>query len=846
MSGACRNVRERRERSGSRHDGKDEEMQPLAGITVLDFSTLLPGPLATLILAEAGARVIKVERPGGEEMRRYAPRFGRESALFALLNRGKESLVGDLKREADHARVLELARGADVLVEQFRPGVMARLGLGYEALSALNPRLVYCSLTGYGQSGRKRDRAGHDINYIGDAGLLSLSFGSKEKPVVPPALVADIGGGSYPAVMNILFALRAREANGAGCHLDIAMTENAFAFMPLALAEGFASGRWLGGGEGRLTGGSPRYQLYATSDGKMLAVGALEQKFWGRFCEAIGLEAEWQTDARDPQGTLARVRALVAAHCSLHWRMVFEKADCCCTVLRDLREAVEDPHFVERGIFAHKLENEAGATIPALPVPVVPQFRAPKAWTRAAPALADARAEAVSSNSAETSLRYPAGESSTDKAILLALFEAALAAARPEGKFADRLPLPPKGRTIVIGAGKAAASMARAFENAWNHPCEGLVVTRYGHGAPTRHVEVVEAAHPVPDAAGEKAARRILELARSARPDDLVICLMSGGASALLTLPAPGITLEVKRMLNLALLQSGAPIGEMNTVRKALSAIKGGRLAAAARRARCVTYLISDVPGDDPAVIGSGPTVPGGAEPKAALAILERYGIVISPELKRAISANGAPNETFPGHEHFMLATPKMALDAAAAAARRLGIMPLVLGDAIEGEARTVASVMGAITESAARHGEPAHRPCVLLSGGETTVTIKATASETRRRKREGRSSEAAADVKPPRGGRNGEFLLALALRLDGLAGVSAIACDTDGIDGTEDNSGAWIDAEVLAQAKKKGIDAAAHLARHDAYSVFEALDRLIVSGPTLTNVNDFRAILVR
>ena len=229
-------------------------MQPLAGITVLDFSTLLPGPLATLILAEAGARVIKVERPGGEEMRGYAPRFGRESALFALLNRGKESLVGDLKRKADRARVLELARGADVLVEQFRPGVMARLGLGYEALSALNPRLVYCSLTGYGQSGRKRDRAGHDINYIGDAGLLSLSFGSKEKPVVPPALVADIGGGSYPAVMNILFALRAREANGAGCHLDIAMTENAFAFMPLALAEGFASGRWLGSGEGKLTG----------------------------------------------------------------------------------------------------------------------------------------------------------------------------------------------------------------------------------------------------------------------------------------------------------------------------------------------------------------------------------------------------------------------------------------------------------------------------------------------------------------------------------------------------------------------------------------------------------------
>ncbi|MBV9566770.1 MAG: CoA transferase, partial [Hyphomicrobiales bacterium] len=310
-------------------------MQPLAGITILDFSTLLPGPLATLILAEAGASVIKVEKPGGEEMRSYAPRFGRESAIFSLLNRGKESLVADLRTAADQARILELARRADVLVEQFRPGVMDRLGLGYKTLAALNPRLVYCSITGYGQDGPKRDRAGHDINYIGDAGLLSLSFGSKDAPVVPPALVADIGGGSYPAVMNILLALRAREASGAGCHLDITMTENVFTFMPLALAEGFAAGRWLGNAEGRLMGRSPRYNLYPTADGKMVAVGALEQKFWDRFCEAIGLEAKWRIDDRDPDGTRRRAHELVGAKSSEHWRKVFEGQDCCCTVLQD-------------------------------------------------------------------------------------------------------------------------------------------------------------------------------------------------------------------------------------------------------------------------------------------------------------------------------------------------------------------------------------------------------------------------------------------------------------------------------------------------------------------------------
>ncbi len=797
-------------------------MQPLAGITILDFSTLLPGPLATLILAEAGARVIKVERPGGEEMRFYQPRFGKESAMFALLNRGKESLVADLRIEADHARVMELARSADVLVEQFRPGVMERLGLGYARLASLNPRLVYCSITGYGQTGPKRDRVGHDINYIGDAGLLSLAFGSAAAPVVPPALVADIGGGTYPAVMNILLGLRARERTGKGCHLDIAMTENVFPFMALPLAAGFAADRWLGNGEGLLMGGSPRYQLYATADGKLVAAGALEQKFWEAFCEATGLEPEWRDDRRDPEGTMRRLRELVAAKPASHWRDAFAKADCCCTLLEGLADAVKDPHVVERGVFAHRLESEAGVMIPALPVPVVPGFRADPAVALASPSL----------GSGPIAERRDEAKAPDDKTLLLALFDAALAAAKPDGQFEGRLPAPPKGRTIVIGAGKAAASMARAFEVAWRRPCEGLVVTRYGHGAPTRDIEVVEAAHPVPDEAGERAASRILALAASAGPDDLVICLMSGGASALLTLPAPGISFETKREINRALLRSGAPIGEMNAVRQGLSAIKGGRLAVAARQTRLVTYLISDVPGDDPAVIGSGPTNPGGAHPKRALAILSRYAIAITPETERAILANAAPETGFPGHELVMLATPKMALDAAAARARLLGVTPLILGDAIEGEAREVATVMAAIAESASRHGVPAGKPCVLLSGGETTVTIG--------------PSILGDGVPPGRGGRNAEFLLALALRLQGLAGVSAIACDTDGIDGSEDNAGAWIEADILAQAERKGLSAAAHLARHDAYSFFEALDRLVVSGPTLTNVNDFRAILVR
>jgi hydroxypyruvate reductase len=413
-----------------------------------------------------------------------------------------------------------------------------------------------------------------------------------------------------------------------------------------------------------------------------------------------------------------------------------------------------------------------------------------------------------------------------DHEILRALFEAALKAALPDGKFDGRLPEKPKRRTIVLGAGKASARMAAVFEEAWARTggtCEGLVVTRYGHAVPTRSIEIVEAAHPVPDEAGLQAAKRILALAREAGPDDLVVCLMSGGASALLSLPAEGVSLADKQALNRALLRSGAPIGEMNLVRKSLSAIKGGRLAAAVGEARLVTYLISDVPGDDPAGIGSGPTIPEFIDPDAALAILHKHGIDLPSRLVQIIRSNAIPEPAAGGAVH-MLATPKMALDAAAAKARGMGLNTLVLGDALEGEAREVGRVMGGIARSALIHGEPARAPCVLLSGGETTVTVRGQG----------------------RGGRNAEFLLSLALSLKGESGVSAIACDTDGIDGSEDNAGAWFDSGLFGSARAKGIDLAARLEANDAYTAFAELDRLVVTGPTLTNVNDFRCILIR
>lgn len=414
----------------------------------------------------------------------------------------------------------------------------------------------------------------------------------------------------------------------------------------------------------------------------------------------------------------------------------------------------------------------------------------------------------------------------TDAEILHALFKTALDAALPDGKFDDRLPPRPKGRTIVLGAGKASARMAAAFEQAWSRAggtCEGLVVTRYGHAVPTRSIEIAEAAHPVPDEAGLRAAGRILDLARQAGPDDLVVCLISGGASALLSLPAAGVTLADKQALNRALLKSGAPIGEMNVVRKSLSAIKGGRLAAGAGEAQLVTYLISDVPGDDPASIGSGPTIPERGDPETALSILQKYAIEVPTHVMKAIMANAVERPVAGGIVH-MLATPKMALDAAAAKAREIGINPLLLGDAIEGEAREVGRVMAGIARSVASYDEPVATPCVLLSGGETTVTVR------------GRG----------RGGRNAEFLLALALSLKGEDRISAIACDTDGIDGSEDNAGAWFDATLHGEAQREGLDLASYLANNDAYSAFAQLGRLVVTGPTMTNVNDFRCILVR
>ncbi len=413
-----------------------------------------------------------------------------------------------------------------------------------------------------------------------------------------------------------------------------------------------------------------------------------------------------------------------------------------------------------------------------------------------------------------------------DAAILKLLFDAALKAALPDGQFDGRLPLRPRGRTIVLGAGKASARMAAVFEDAWARmggTCEGLVVTRYEHAVPTRSVEVVEASHPVPNEAGLKAAGRILALAREAGPDDLVVCLMSGGASALLSLPAEGLTLADKQDLNRALLKSGAPIGEMNLVRKSLSAIKGGRLAAAIGKAQIVTYLISDVPGDDPGSIGSGPTIPERVDPDVALGILSKYGIDAPDHVLRTIRSNAVTEPAAGGIVH-MLATPKMALDAAAAKARELGLTPLILGDALEGEAWEVGRVMAGIACSALLHGEPVKAPCVLLSGGETTVTVRGQG----------------------RGGRNAEFLLSLALSLKDERGISAIACDTDGIDGSEDNAGAWFDGSLLEHARAKGIDLAAHLDRNDAYTAFAKLERLVVTGPTLTNVNDFRCILIR
>ncbi len=412
--------------------------------------------------------------------------------------------------------------------------------------------------------------------------------------------------------------------------------------------------------------------------------------------------------------------------------------------------------------------------------------------------------------------------------LLRRLFEAALGAADPARSVPPHLPTPPKGRTIVIGAGKAAAKMARAVDDHWSGPLAGLVVTRYGHGVPCERIEVVEAAHPVPDAAGQQAATRILEMVQGLSADDLVLCLISGGGSALLALPAPGLTLDDKRAINRALLKSGANIAEMNCVRKHLSAIKGGRLAAAAAPARVASLLISDVPGDDPAVIASGPTVADPTTFADALAVLEKYRIN-EPAAAIARMREAQDETPKPGDprlarvETTIIARPQDALEAAAAVARQAGIAPIILGDSIEGEAREVALVHAGIARQVRRHGQPAPAPAVLLSGGETTVTVRGQG----------------------RGGRNAEFLLALAVALNGEPGIHAVAGDTDGIDGTEDNAGALLDPTSLARGAALGIDAKKALADNDGYGFFAALDDLILTGPTRTNVNDFRAILI-
>lgn len=418
--------------------------------------------------------------------------------------------------------------------------------------------------------------------------------------------------------------------------------------------------------------------------------------------------------------------------------------------------------------------------------------------------------------------------------LLEEMFAAAVAAAKPGAdRIAAHLPPLPKGRTVVVGAGKGAAAMAAALEEALrarapDRGITGVVVTRYAHGTPTRAIRVIEAGHPNPDTASQQAAARILGLAEGLGEDDLLICLMSGGGSALMALPAPGLTLQDKQAVNRALLRSGATIDEINCVRKHLSAIKGGRLAAAAWPAPVLTLMVSDVPGDDPAVIASGPTVGDPTTREQALAILDRYDIDVPPAVRTHLlsPASESPKPGDPRlstNTGIMLSTPQDALEAAADVARRHGYTPVILGNAIEGEARDVALVHAGIARQMARHGQPAPVPCVLLSGGETTVTLKGNG----------------------RGGRNAEFLLALAVALNGHPGIWALAADTDGIDGVEDNAGAVLTPDTLSHATALGLSARQWLDNNDSYGFFAALNALIVTGPTQTNVNDFRAIVV-
>jgi glycerate 2-kinase len=415
------------------------------------------------------------------------------------------------------------------------------------------------------------------------------------------------------------------------------------------------------------------------------------------------------------------------------------------------------------------------------------------------------------------------------RSLLLDMYSSAIAAVSAEKCLPAWLPQPsPNGRTLVIGAGKGAAAMAKVVEDRWHGEISGLVVTRYGHGADCTCIEVVEAAHPVPDEAGRRAAGRIMQMVRGLTENDLVLCLISGGGSALLALPADGITLEQKQEINKALLKSGATISEMNCVRKHLSAIKGGRLALACAPARVVTLLISDVPGDDPGIIASGPTLPDPTTCAQALAILRKYRIDIPPEIERHLASGAGEtpkpdDQRFARNEHHVIATAQQALEAAAATARAAGITPHILSDDMEGEARDVGIVHAAIAKQIATRNQPFSRPCVLISGGETTVTVRGNG----------------------RGGRNAEFLLSVAATLNGMPDIHAIACDTDGIDGSEDNAGGLYQDDSMARAAQLGLQPRAMLDNNDGYGFFSALGDLVVSGPTRTNVNDFRAILI-
>ncbi len=415
------------------------------------------------------------------------------------------------------------------------------------------------------------------------------------------------------------------------------------------------------------------------------------------------------------------------------------------------------------------------------------------------------------------------------KSFLTAIFDAAVAAAQPELTIRKYLPAKPKGRTIVIGAGKGSAQMAAALEKAWDGPLEGLVVTRYGYGAKTERIKVLEAAHPVPDAAGLAGAQALLDQVAGLTSDDLVIALISGGGSALLPAPPAGLTLEDEIAVNKALLASGAPIAAMNTVRKHISMIKGGRLAAAAHPARVVSLVVSDIPGDNPALVASGPTIPDASTRAEALAIVDAWRMDLPAGVMEHLNSPvaGAPlpdDKRFAGNEVYLIASAAVSLEAAAAEAKRQGVEAVILSDAIEGEAREVGAVHAAIAREVATRDRPFRKPVLILSGGETTVTLRGKG----------------------KGGRNSEFLLSFAIGIEGISGVDALAADTDGIDGSEDNAGAFADGSSVARMRAAGIDAKAKLAGNDAWTAFHAVGDLFVPGPTGTNVNDLRAILIR